>query len=132
MSTRSLTLAALSAALLAIAGFSGAVAQESKPHMHMDSPGASIDHMVEMAKTKADHEAIAKRFDDEAADLDKQAAEHEKLARRYRGGMGVGPKTNAESLANHCDSFVKNLRASSRDAREMARMHRDVAQQLAK
>ena len=130
MSIRTLTLAAVGAFVLATSGFSVATADE--PKMRMESPGASIDHMLEMAKTRADHEAIAKRFEDEATQLDKQATEHEKLARRYRGGVGVGPKTNADSLANHCDNLVKNLRASAGDAREMARMHRDVAQQLAK
>lgn len=122
MSTRSLTLAAVGAALLAIGASPYAAAAEA--------PGGSIEHQVEMAKTKADHEAIAKRFEDEATQLDKQAGEHERLARRYRGGIGVGPKTNAESLANHCDSLVKNLRASASEAREMAKLHRAMAHQL--
>lgn len=127
MSTRSLTLAAVGTVLLALGASPYAAAQE-----HAESSGMSIDHQVEMAKTKADHEAVAKRFEDEAAQLEKQAGEHERLARRYRGGIGVGPKTNAESLANHCDNFVKNIRASANEAREMAKLHRGMAQQLPK
>lgn len=124
MFTRYRILATLTAALLAAGALSNAVAAES--------PDVSLEHQVEMAQTQADHQAVAKRFEDEAAQLEKQAGEHERLAKRYRGGIGVGPKTNAASLASHCDSMVKNLRASATDAREMARLHRDVAKQLAK
>lgn len=130
MFTRTLLTATAAAVLLAVGGFSRAVADD--PKMHMQNPESSIEHQLEIAKTSADHDAIAKRFEDEAAQLEKQAGEHERLSRRYRGGMGVGPKTNAESLASHCDSLVKNLQASAKEAREMARLHHDVGQQLAK
>jgi len=55
----------------------------------------------------------------------------ERLAKQYHSGVGVGPKSNAMSLANHCDNFVKNLRAAAKDAREMAQMHRDIAKSVA-
>jgi hypothetical protein len=131
MLTRKVPVIALAAALLAIVSMSPAAQEKPMQGMH-GMPHMSIDQQVEMAKSKEDHEAVAKRFEDEANELDKQAAGHERLAKRYRGGMGVGPKTNAASLANHCDSFVKNLRASATEAREMARLHRDVGEHLGK
>lgn len=130
MFTRYLLAATVALALFTVSGFSPVIANDQK--MQMQNPETSIEHQLEMAKTAADHEAIAKRFEDEAAQLEKQAGEHERLAKRYRGGMGVGPKTNAAELASHCDSMVKNLRASAQDAREMARMHHDIGQQLGK
>ncbi len=130
MFTRHLLAATAAVVLFTVGGFSTVIANDQK--MQMQSPDISTEHQLEMAKTAADHEALAKRFEDEAAQLEKQAGEHERLAKRYRGGMGIGPKTNAESLASHCDSMVKNLRASAQDAREMARMHHDIGQQLAK
>ena len=131
MLTRKVPVIVLAAALLAIVSMSPA-AQEKPMHGMRDMPHMSIDQQVEMAKSQQDHEAVAKRFEDEASELEKQATEHERLAKRYRGGMGVGPKTNAASLANHCDNFVKSLRSSATEAREMARLHRDVAQHFAK
>jgi hypothetical protein len=129
MFTRNLPIATTAAALLALASLSFAAEEEKDETHHMH---VTIDHQVETAKTAADHEAIAKRFEDEAADLEKQVGEHERLAKRYHSGIGVGPKTNAASLATHCDNFVKNLRASANDAREMARLHRDMGKMMAK
>ena len=124
---------ALGTALLAIGGLTVA-ADDSTVHMHAHAeiPAAALDHMVEMAKTSADHEKIAMSFEDEATALEKQAAHHEKLTQRYRSGVGAGPKGDTESLANHCDLLVKNLRESAQEAHEMARMHREVAKHLAK
>jgi len=132
-------LAALGAALLALAAL-GAAAQEKEQqkepsmpmHEHRMQHDVTILHLVETAQTAADHEAVAKRFEAEAANFDQQAQHHERLAKRYRGGLGVGPKGNAQSLAKHCDNLVKNLKASAADAREMAQLHRDLGKALAK
>ena len=75
---------------------------------------------------------MAKRFEAEAAEFDKQAQQHERLAKRYRKGVGAGPKGNADSLARHCDNLVQNLKASAKDAREMAQLHRDIGKAPAK
>ena len=128
MLTRKVSVTALAAALLAFASTSPAV--EEKP-MH-DTHQMTIDQQVEMAQSREDNEAVAKRFENEATELEKKADEHERLAKRYRSGIGVGPKASAASLATHCDNFVKNLRASATEAREMARLHRESAQHLAK
>jgi hypothetical protein len=137
VSTRPRTLATLTAALLAVGALSSVVAQEQKTPMDMqkmpmDMHQGSMERQVEMAKTQAENEAVAKRFEDEAAQLEKQAAEHERLAKHYRSGVGVGPKGNAASLAAHCDNLVKSLRASAVDAREMARLHREIGKELGK
>lgn len=129
MLMRYLHAATVTAALLALASFSAAA--DEKP-MHTEHHDITIVHMVETAQTKADHEAIAKRFEEEAAQFDEKAAQHQRLADHYHNGVGVGPKANAASLANHCDNLVKNFKASAADAREMANLHRAVAQGLPK
>jgi hypothetical protein len=136
MLIRKIPVTALAAALLGLAS-ANAVGEEKPAHdmqqMHeQQMHGDSIDQQVEKAKSSDEQEAVAKRFDQEAVSLEKQAAEHERLAKRYRGGQGVGPKGNAASLATHCDNFVKSLRASAAEAREMARLHHQAAEQLAK
>ena len=126
MFIRYLSIAAATLTLLGLT-YVSAVADEKPAQLTQQ---VSIDNQAAMARTQGDHEAIATRFESEAADLDKQAAEHERLAKQYRSGVGVGPKANAASLATHCDTFVKSLRSSANDAREMARMHRDIAKTL--
>ena len=59
--------------------------------MH-DTHQMIIDQQVERAQSREDNEAVAKRFENEAIELEKRAGEHERLAKRYRSGMGVGPK----------------------------------------
>ena len=129
MFTRNFSIAAAALTLLGLASMS-AVADEKATQQVQQMQQVTIDQQAATARTRADHEAVAKRFEDEAADLDKQAGKHERLAKQYHSGVGVGPKTNALSLANHCDTFVKDLRAAAKDAREMAQMHRDIAKSL--
>lgn len=132
MLTRSIKAATAMAALLALATFGATAQEKDKPmHEHMMDHDVTITHQVETAKTAADHEAIAKRFDAEAAEFEQQAARHEDLAKHYGYGHGGGPKANTASLAQHCKSLAKNLKASAADAREMAQLHRDVGKALA-
>ena len=121
--------AAVTGAFFAFAAFNASAQQTPAPVEHHD---VTILHLVETAQTSADHEVVAKRFDEEAAQFDQQAVHHEGLAKRYRSGGGVGPRANAAALARHCDNLVKNLKASAADAREMANLHRGVAEALAK
>jgi hypothetical protein len=118
--------AALTAVLLAFVSASATAEQTPMQDMrHMP-----IDQQVEMAQTRQEHDAVAERLEQEASEFEKLAGEHERMGKRYRGGFG-GPKKNGAALANHCDKLVKNLRASAQEAREMARLHRHVAEQLA-
>lgn len=130
MSARHLLHAAtLTGTLVAFTAFNAAAQETPTPVEHH---AVTILHLVETAQTAADHEAVAKRFDEEAAQFDQQAVHHEGLAKRYRSGGGVGPHANSAALAQHCDNLVKSLRASAVDAREMANLHRGVAEALAK
>lgn len=108
------------------------VAAEQKPLLMMEHPDATPQEQVEKAQSQEDHEALAQRFDAEAKKLDEDAARHEQLAQQYGHRQGVGPKGNAASLAQHCNNLVRNLKASAQDAREMARLHRELGKSLAK
>ena len=119
-------LIAIAAALLVFTSASRA-ADDTRP-MHADS----IDHQIEIAHTPNEHEGIARYFENEASELEMKAGEHERLLARYRGGVGGEPQANRAKLADHCKHLVVSLRASAQEAREMARLHRAIAQQLAK
>lgn len=128
MTIRSVYIAAMAALLLAAASIG--LASDAKPK-HQMAQDSTIDQMVETAKTAKDHEEIAKSYDAEAEGFDEKAARHEKLAKQYKLGAGIGPKSNPSGLSNHCGRLVKNLKASAADAREMARLHREVAKSIA-
>jgi hypothetical protein len=124
--TRKVPVAALAAVLLAFVSATAAAEQAATHDMHH----MPIDQQVQMAHTRQEHDGVAERLEQEAIEFEKRAGEHERLGKLYRGGFG-GPKKNGATLANHCDKLVKNLRASAQEAREIARLHRHVAQQLA-
>jgi len=124
--TRKVPVAAFAAVLLAFVSATAA-AEQTPTHDMRHMP---IDEQVQMAHSRQEHDAVAERLEQQASEFEKRAGEHERLAKLYRGGLG-GPKKNGGTLANHCDKLVKNLRASAQEAREMARLHRHVAQQIA-
>jgi len=84
--------------------------------------------MVAGAKTAADHEAIAKRYEDLAGAERTEASEHKKLAASYRGmSSGVVGKHHLDNLAKHCDSLAKNANVSASDYDALAAGHRQLA-----
>lgn len=120
------------AACLAIVSTGGVAAEnatETKPPA-AEVHELTLDNQVELARSMADHEAVARRFEEEAADFDNKAAEHERLAKSYRSGAGLGHVGGAAVLAAHCENIARNLRQSARDARELARAHRDIAHKV--
>ncbi|MGD9878592.1 MAG: hypothetical protein AB7U95_00500 [Reyranella sp.] len=136
MSRTHLPIAAIATTLLAVSSIG--LAAEDKPMASADKPMPMMEHhqhdvtivqLVEAAQTRKDHEAVARRFDEQAAQFDKDADHHAKLAKNYHARLG-NPKVNTASLAQHCDNLVKNLRTSAAEAREMAKLHREAAQSL--
>ncbi len=80
---------------------------------------------IAAAKTPADHEAIAKAYEDEAASLEKLAARHKDLGQTY-GQPGGKPWQAAQ--AKHCDSVATELAAAAKNERALAAEHRKMAQ----
>lgn len=121
--------AAIAAVALLGAASLGIAADNPPMHM-MDHHDVTILHLVETATTTADHEAVAKRFEEEATQFDKQAAEHEQLAAQYRNHpnpwANKSAGVNTTEMAAHCERIAKSLKASAAEAREMAQLHRDV------
>ncbi len=79
---------------------------------------------IEAATTAAQHEAIAKSYEQEAAASEKKADSHAKMAQTYR----LGPsKMSAESMANHCSRIEQDFRSAAAEYRLMAAEHRKMA-----
>jgi hypothetical protein len=89
----------------------------------------AMEDMVQNAKTAADHEAIAKMYDEEAAAAKKKAEEHTKMGARYKHYESGNPKTQGVhfDMPKHCANLVKSYEAAAKEAEEMASAHRAMA-----
>lgn len=85
---------------------------------------------VAAAKTPADHEALAKRYDDLAAGAKASAATHRELAASYQKlSPSTISKYHSESMTKHCDSLAKDDEQRASDFAGLAAGHRDLAKQ---
>ena len=106
----------LSAGLVAVALSGSAWAADTDP----------LDTVkIQAAKTPADHEAIAKAYEAEAARLEKMAGMHKGLAETYSSQAGA--KSWHAAQAKHCDSIAANLQAAAKESRELAAGHEKMA-----
>jgi hypothetical protein len=87
---------------------------------------------VQAAKTAADHEALAKSYDAQAADAAKSAAEHRKMAEAYKGAAATssGKGAGISAMPGHCESLAKGFDAEAEHYKSMAQTHRDIAKSL--
>ena len=98
-------------------------------------PGSATADVTEAqvaaAKTPADHEAIAKAYDAEAATAEAKAKAHEGMARTYGAGGGA-PKASSAAMVGHCDRLMKEYSAAAVEYRALAAEHRKLAASGAK
>ena len=83
------------------------------------------DAQIAAAKTPADHEAIAKAYDAEAATAEATANEHETMARTYK--VGGSPKGTYAEMVRHCARLAKSYREAATEYRALAAEHRKLA-----
>jgi hypothetical protein len=118
---------AAAAAMFALASL-GLAAHEPAPVE--ETHEIAIDQQVEIAQSMAAHEAVAQRFDTEAARFEKQATEYERAAKVYRGKPNGDLKTDWTILATHCERIAKKLKEAATEARDAASLHRNVSHKL--
>ena len=88
-----------------------------------------ILQMLQNAKTPADHEAIAKYYDEQAAAAKKQADLHRKMASTYTtGGTPMG-KGAAVPLPQHCLAIAKAFDEQAAEYTAMAQAQRELAKE---
>ena len=80
------------------------------------------------AKSAADHEAIAKAYEDEAASLDSKAETHAEMGKTYR----VGVKPAYIGQAKHCAALTKDFKAAAAETRALAVEHHKMAKDAVK
>jgi len=113
MSTRHITLAFVSAALLGAA-----------PRAESFPPGLSED-AVKSAKSPEQHQAIADAYAKEAENLRAQALAHRHMDSYY---SEPGYRSNKLGLPRHCRALEQSLNAAANDADALAKAHHEMAQ----
>jgi hypothetical protein len=88
--------------------------------------GADIDAKIAAAKTAADHEEIAKWYDDQAAEAERKAEEHRKMGEAYKREPGPMGKTKTH-FHEHCEALVRSYTAEAKEYRALAAAHREMA-----
>jgi hypothetical protein len=85
-----------------------------------------MDTMILKATTKADHEALATHYEEEAKALQAKAADHRRMGQAYAksGGYAVA-KGN---LPQHCESLAATYEKAAGENVELAKQHRQLAQ----
>jgi len=90
-----------------------------------------IAKQVQSAKTAADHEAIAKYYDEQAAVAKANAAEHRRMAESYKGmSTSIGKGAGVSSMPQHCESLAKDFDAEAEHYKAMAQTHRELAKTI--
>lgn len=104
--------------LLLVAGVLAACS-EMNPHP-MD-----MNLAVQSATTKADHEALAKHYEEAATDLQLKVDEHKKLLSQYQSKSNIYGK-QADSLISHCRVLINAYEKAAEANLSMAAMHRQM------
>jgi endonuclease III len=86
-----------------------------------------MSQSVQKAETKADHEALAKHYEEAAKDMQLKVDEHKKLLSQYQS-KGYLYGKQAEDLKAHCQRLVTSYENAVDANRKMAEMHRVMAQ----
>jgi len=90
-----------------------------------NAQAADIMDKIAAAKTAADHEDIAKWYDEQAKDAQAKVDEHKKMGEAYKtGGGALASKTH---FHEHCEALVKSYTAQVKDYQALAAAHREMA-----
>ena len=81
---------------------------------------------VQSAKTRADHEALAKHYEDAAKEMQEKADDHKKMLGKYEANKALYGK-QASSLISHCQGLVRIYEQGAAENRSMAESHRQMA-----
>ena len=84
-----------------------------------------MSQAVQNAESKADHEALAKHYDEEANEMQLKVDEHKKLLDQYKSKAYLYGR-QAQSFKDHCQWLINAYEKAVVSNREMAEMHRQM------
>ena len=81
---------------------------------------------VQSARTRSDHENLAKHYEDAAKEMQASVAEHKKRLAQYEGNKGLYGKQSS-SLISHCQGLIRVYEQAAKENLGMAQSHREAA-----
>lgn len=102
-----------------------------------DRTEVTLSQQVEHATSRADHEALAQRYDAKAEASRREAADHRALLASYSAGTQyrwvdrLGPPNGMRAMPQHCEQLIRNAEEDARIYSEIADTHRALARQAA-
>jgi hypothetical protein len=81
---------------------------------------------IQAAKTPADHEALARHYDDAAKDMQRQADEHKQMLSQYEANKALYGK-QYQTLTSHCQGLIRIYEQAAAENAAMAESHRQMA-----
>jgi len=92
---------------------------EKNPHP-MD-----MSQALQSASSKADHEALAKHYEEAATEMQLKADEHKKLLSQYESHSYLYGR-QAEDLKAHCQRLIDIYENAAQENLSMAKLHRQM------
>ena len=83
-----------------------------------------MDAMIKGATTKADHEALAAHYEQEAKAMQDKAVEHRNMAQAYASGW-ARTKT---ALGEHCNLLATKYQEAANENLALAKQHHELAE----
>ena len=80
---------------------------------------------IENARTRADHEALAERYEQEAEALRQKEEQHQKYLAAYEKSGGY--EAVKGGMIQHCNSLIRKYHELVEENLAMAKMHRQLA-----
>ncbi|MDI1275976.1 hypothetical protein [Methylobacter sp.] len=91
----------------------------------MDPHPMNMDLAVQNAKTKADHEALARHYEEAAEEMRVKAEEHKKLLRQYQSKSYLYGR-QAQDFKAHCLRLIDVYEKAVEENLSMAKMHHQM------
>ncbi len=91
-----------------------------------DTHPMDMTQAIQDAKTSADHEELAKHYEDTAKKMQLKAEEHKKRLERYKSKSHIYGK-QAEFLQDHCKNLINIYEQAVEANQSMADSHRKMA-----
>ena len=84
-----------------------------------------MSQAVQNAESKADHEALAKHYEEAANEMQLKVEEHKKLLSQYQSKSYLYGK-QAQSFKDHCQWLINAYEKAAEENLSMANMHRQM------
>ncbi|HYS82832.1 MAG TPA: hypothetical protein VEM76_19135 [Anaeromyxobacteraceae bacterium] len=98
-----------------------AVFISTSPGLAADPSREEMGRVVKLPETAADHEALAKSYDEKAVEWQQEALYHQGMAAEYKKSHAT---KDAAMMEKHCERLSKDAKDMAKEAKSMADYHR--------